>query len=294
MAWRAYIVDTISGQLLCPIHLPNFSWSVSVADSSLSTTKSKGVAQDEASGLKVPWHCGAGQFARRTLTAPRARPAQRRTLLDESARFGGCHRHANIVRPHRTTQGRATRHPLQPDALHGLRATGIWCARESTASPMAAPAPTSSTSTISPCAPSRRRRGGRRRCQAGRRTAHRLPRRARLAPARIRFMGYPESTKCSGVWEKISPTWKTGRPAIASELSGDTIRFDFLAGSDAILNIAQDTILELSSSPYGRHLGKHDHRPLGRRAPGLRVRALARTRRSSATCPATQARQRQS
>lgn len=55
MAWRAYIVDTISGQLLCPIDLPNFSWSVSVADSSLSTTKSKGVGQDEVSGLKVPW-----------------------------------------------------------------------------------------------------------------------------------------------------------------------------------------------------------------------------------------------
>ena len=55
MAWRAYVVDTISGQLLCPIDLPNFSWSVSVADSSLSTTKSKGVGQDEVSGLKVPW-----------------------------------------------------------------------------------------------------------------------------------------------------------------------------------------------------------------------------------------------
>ena len=43
MAWRAYVVDTISGQIMCPIDLPNFSWSVSVADSSLSTTKSKGV-----------------------------------------------------------------------------------------------------------------------------------------------------------------------------------------------------------------------------------------------------------
>lgn len=54
MAWRAYVVDTISGQLLCPIDLPNFSWSVSVADSSFSTTKSKGVGQGEVSGLKVP------------------------------------------------------------------------------------------------------------------------------------------------------------------------------------------------------------------------------------------------
>ncbi|MBY8967940.1 hypothetical protein KHP57_19835, partial [Algiphilus sp. NNCM1] len=48
-------MDTISGQIMCPIDLPNFSWSVSVADSSLSTTKSKGVGQNEVSGLKVPW-----------------------------------------------------------------------------------------------------------------------------------------------------------------------------------------------------------------------------------------------
>ena len=55
MSWRTYAVDTISGRILCPIDLPNFSWSVSVSDSSLSTTKSKGAGQDEVSGLKVPW-----------------------------------------------------------------------------------------------------------------------------------------------------------------------------------------------------------------------------------------------
>ena len=55
MSWRTYAVDTISGRILCPIDLPNFTWSVSVSDSSLSTTKSKGAGRDEVSGLKVPW-----------------------------------------------------------------------------------------------------------------------------------------------------------------------------------------------------------------------------------------------
>ena len=40
---EAYIVDTIAGRILAPIDLPSFSWSVSVSDSSLATTKDKGV-----------------------------------------------------------------------------------------------------------------------------------------------------------------------------------------------------------------------------------------------------------
>lgn len=55
MAWRAYITDTITGRILAPIDLPSFSWSVSVADSSLATTKDKGVGENEVSGLKLPW-----------------------------------------------------------------------------------------------------------------------------------------------------------------------------------------------------------------------------------------------
>lgn len=115
MAWNAYIVDTISGQIMCPIDLPNFSWSVSVADSSLSTTKSKGVGQDEVSGLKVPWTAvpanSPGERSR--LLAPD--PAQYRALLDKSIGFRGCDRHADTLRTDRPEEGRPARYGFQPD-----------------------------------------------------------------------------------------------------------------------------------------------------------------------------------
>lgn len=55
MTWRAYIFDTMSGRIRCPIDLPSFSWSLSVSDSAFSTTRDKNVGEDEADGLRVPW-----------------------------------------------------------------------------------------------------------------------------------------------------------------------------------------------------------------------------------------------
>lgn len=53
--WRAYTLDTMSGQIGIPIDIPNLSWSVSVSNSSLSTTRDKGVAEGTLGGLELPW-----------------------------------------------------------------------------------------------------------------------------------------------------------------------------------------------------------------------------------------------
>lgn len=55
MSWRAFVFDTITGAIRCPIDIPAFSWSVSVSDSTLSTTRDKNVGVEEASGLQLPW-----------------------------------------------------------------------------------------------------------------------------------------------------------------------------------------------------------------------------------------------
>lgn len=55
MSWRAYVFDTMTGLIRCPIDLPSFSWTVSVSDSTLSTTRDKGVGEQEATGLRLPW-----------------------------------------------------------------------------------------------------------------------------------------------------------------------------------------------------------------------------------------------
>ena len=55
MAWMAYLYDTVSGQLAQEIDIPSFTWSMTVSDSSFSTTKDKGVGDDEVSGLELPW-----------------------------------------------------------------------------------------------------------------------------------------------------------------------------------------------------------------------------------------------
>lgn len=72
MVWRCYVVDTRTGQLRAPIDIPAFSWSVSVSDSSLTTTKDKGVGEDEASGLTIPWSAvpGTTASARSNLLCP--------------------------------------------------------------------------------------------------------------------------------------------------------------------------------------------------------------------------------
>lgn len=53
--WQAYIADTMTGQLDVPLDLPSFRWSVSVSDCSLSTTRDKGTAEGDATGLQLPW-----------------------------------------------------------------------------------------------------------------------------------------------------------------------------------------------------------------------------------------------
>lgn len=55
MSWAAYLGDTVTGQIGAPIDLPAFSWSVSVSDSSLATTRDKGTGEGEASSITVPW-----------------------------------------------------------------------------------------------------------------------------------------------------------------------------------------------------------------------------------------------
>ena len=53
--WHCYLCDTMTGQIDVPIDLPSFRWSVSVSDSSLSTTKDKGTGAGDASGMQLPW-----------------------------------------------------------------------------------------------------------------------------------------------------------------------------------------------------------------------------------------------
>lgn len=53
--WQAYLCDTMTGQVDVPIDIPSFRWSVSVSDCSLSTTRDKGTAEGDATGMQLPW-----------------------------------------------------------------------------------------------------------------------------------------------------------------------------------------------------------------------------------------------
>lgn len=55
MTWNAWIFDTVTGQIRCPIDLPAFSWSITVTDSAMGTTQDQSVGEGEASGLRIPW-----------------------------------------------------------------------------------------------------------------------------------------------------------------------------------------------------------------------------------------------
>lgn len=69
--WRCYLADTMSGQLAEPIDIPSFTWSNSISDSGMSTTRDKGAGAYEASGLHLPWTAvpGADQAARQRAIA---------------------------------------------------------------------------------------------------------------------------------------------------------------------------------------------------------------------------------
>ena len=75
MAWQAYVADTMSGLLVAPIDIPSFAWSVSVSDSSMSTTRDKGTGEYDASGLTLPW-----------ASVPGATTADRAALLTQDKR----------------------------------------------------------------------------------------------------------------------------------------------------------------------------------------------------------------
>lgn len=55
MSWRTYLGDTTTGLIDCPIDIPSFSWTITVSDSSMSTTKDRGVGEDSATGMSVYW-----------------------------------------------------------------------------------------------------------------------------------------------------------------------------------------------------------------------------------------------
>lgn len=61
--WIPYLGDTMTGLLDCPIDIPSFSWMLTVSDSSLSTTKDRGVGEDESTGLTIPWSAIPGVTA---------------------------------------------------------------------------------------------------------------------------------------------------------------------------------------------------------------------------------------
>lgn len=61
--WSAYLVDTIDGRIAAPIDLPSFTWTMSVTDSAMSTTRDKSVGEGETSGLRVPWSAIPGDTA---------------------------------------------------------------------------------------------------------------------------------------------------------------------------------------------------------------------------------------
>lgn len=64
MVWRTYITDAHDGTIITPIDLPSFTWSMTVNDSSLSTTPSKEVGVDDVSGITVPWNAVPGDTQR--------------------------------------------------------------------------------------------------------------------------------------------------------------------------------------------------------------------------------------
>lgn len=76
--WRAHLGDTISGAIGEPIDVPSMSWSVSISDCSMSTTRDKGIGAIDASGLDLPWSAVPGKDAR---AKQRAIATYRRCLI---------------------------------------------------------------------------------------------------------------------------------------------------------------------------------------------------------------------
>lgn len=63
MTWSATLFDTMTGQLAEAIDLPSFSWTLSVSDCTLATTRDKGTGEADASGVRLPWAAVPGRDA---------------------------------------------------------------------------------------------------------------------------------------------------------------------------------------------------------------------------------------
>jgi len=88
-SWSAYLCDTMTGRINAPIDLPSFSWNISISDSSLATTRDKGVGQHETSGLTLPWEAIPGstyEQKRRNIAPMRRSLAVFRTSNDPAQR----------------------------------------------------------------------------------------------------------------------------------------------------------------------------------------------------------------
>lgn len=54
--WRFWLTDALTGQLIHPIDIGSFSWSMNVSDFGFSTTpKDKSFGEEETTGLTLPW-----------------------------------------------------------------------------------------------------------------------------------------------------------------------------------------------------------------------------------------------
>lgn len=69
MSWVFYLGDTTTGLIDCPIDIPSVSWSMTVSDSSLSTTKERGVGEENVSSLTIPWSAVPGDTPARRSSA---------------------------------------------------------------------------------------------------------------------------------------------------------------------------------------------------------------------------------
>ena len=53
--WRAYLADTMTGLIDSPLDLPSFSWSMSIGDFALTTTRGKAVKEQLPPGSIQIW-----------------------------------------------------------------------------------------------------------------------------------------------------------------------------------------------------------------------------------------------
>lgn len=53
--WGCFLFDVMTGLVGQPVDLPAASWSVTVSDCSLSTSRGKGVGEDEVGAVDLPW-----------------------------------------------------------------------------------------------------------------------------------------------------------------------------------------------------------------------------------------------